>query len=194
MVKPIFYKLLFSMMFTLVFFSCENNTGITDGTRLSDDNITPVLGFPERIPADAYLNTLMMSGVTDWASYDDYYRNEVITQQEEAFYNNLQWSTISFLVKKTDFIDNAPPQNVLYYLEEILNREYINDPDVAVTLLKKQQANGLENSEVAIIARSVLAKNEEYLTADNFEKHKMRNREAFKELFDMGYDRWGKEK
>ena len=180
-------------MLTLLFFSCENEASVTEGTALSN-NVTPVLNFPERVPADAHLNTLMMSGETDWGVYDEYYKNEVLTQSSEAFFINLQWSTIAFLVKNTDLLENSTPSDHSYYLSEILNRDYVNKPDIVVSLLEKQRANGMKQSQVASIARSVLAKNENYLSKENFKKHKERNSEAFKQLFDFGYDRWGKEK
>jgi hypothetical protein len=188
----LFYSLII-VVFCGTFFSCEREDAFTDGTELSD-KITPVLGFPERVPADAYLNNLMMSGETDWQLYDTYYRNELLNQGDAEFFNNLQWSTVAHLVTNTNFLKSAPQSTQAYYLEEILKRDYINKPAVVVSLLREQQINGVEDHKLASVAREVLSKNKAHLSEDNFKKHQARNQEAFKELFDLGYDRWGKEK
>lgn len=187
------FSLLFIGMFFSAFFSCEREDAFTEGTELSD-KITPVLDFPERVPADAYLNNLMMSGETDWKSYDVYYRSELLNQSDAVFYNNLQWSTVAHMVMNTNFLESAPQSTHAYYLEEILKRDYFNKPSVIVSLLRQQQANGVEDQKIASIAREVLSKNKAHLSEDNFKKHQAKNKEALKELFDLGYDRWGKEK
>jgi hypothetical protein len=82
--KSTLFQLLVASMFAFTFFWCEGEASATEGTTLSDD-IIPVLNFPERVPADAHLNTLMMSEQTDWVVYDEYYRNEVLAQSNEVF-------------------------------------------------------------------------------------------------------------
>ncbi|TXF90100.1 hypothetical protein FUA23_07620 [Neolewinella aurantiaca] len=193
MFKSTLFHMLIVSIIAIGFLSCGNETPITEGTSLSDD-ISPVLNFPERIPADAHINTLIMTNERDWTVYDKYYQNEVLAQHDEVFFSNLQWSTISHLVRNTDFLQNSETENQHYYLSEILDRDYINKPEVVVAILNEMKADVTETSELARIARLVLDKNTKFLSQDNFKKHKERNQEAYQALFDFGYDRWAQER
>ncbi|MBC6992630.1 hypothetical protein QWY85_02495 [Neolewinella lacunae] len=193
MFKSNLLYLFVASVLALSLFSCESENSVTEGTVLSDD-ISPVLGFPERIPADSKLNTLMMSGQTDWGAYDKLYREDVLAQSKEVYFDNLQWATISFLMENTDFLASAPTEDQLFYLTEISHRDFVNQPGVAVSLLKKLQSSGIDGSKLASAAREILAKNKNFLTDENYKKHEELNSDALKELFDFGYDRWAREK
>ncbi len=155
--------------------------------------LDPIEDFVGKIPLDNVFNDLASKPSSTWKDFDNFYKEHVLTEKGAHYYNNLQWVTISHMIAEKNFLAEATLEDKEYYLEQIFSRDFVNEPSVAVLLLRDLQSVKTE-SEIASYARKVLSKNEAHLTPTNFEKHKTRNASSRVALVDMGYTRWGEEK
>ncbi|MBC6995804.1 hypothetical protein QWY85_17685 [Neolewinella lacunae] len=157
----------------------------------ADDFSARTVEFPGKIPADAYVNTLMMSGTATWQDYDAYYRLEVSKLAGEHYYDNLQWLTLTQTVLHPQFMSGADAATKDFYIQEMMGRHFINEAKVAEVLLGDLLERGATTSEVARLAREVIAINKEYLTEDNYKQYEERNQPSISQVLLLGYTRWG---
>ncbi len=183
------------LVFTLGLFACTKDGNLTtDGSPTAipaDDLSTRTVEFPGKIPADAYVNTLMMSGTATWQDYDAYYRLEISEFEGEHYYDNLQWLTLTQTVLHPQFISHADAAKKDFYIQEMMGRHFINEAKVAEVLLGDLLERGGAASEVARLAREVIAINKEYLSEDKYKQYEERNQPSISQVLLLGYTRWG---
>ena len=154
--------------------SCQSDEVTNDISNseyaLMESNNVVMAEHPGVVPTDNELYIISLDPSTTWSTYDDFYQRVVVKGENLTYYDNLQWSCISEMVQFTSFLDEAPVDKKLFYLEEVFKRDYINEPRIATKLLGGAQSE-LTTEEFMNYAKSVYYINKKHLTAENWKKH-----------------------
>ena len=181
----------------LLLFGCSGNQSQEEHTRIIERAImeenSATVEFNGKIPSSNKIITLGNSQSTTWQNYDSFYKEELKAFENEHYYSNLQWITLSRMIKHNRFLEEADSSQKLYYLKEMLSRNYVNQPELAVILLNDLKAE-LTASKIAEYARLVYTKNKEYLTEENFDNHQKTHSKGYIELNQLGWTRHGEPK
>jgi len=186
-----------SLLVAVLLTSCSNDQILEDvaetpyavvnnGNQGSED-------FLGKLPNTGEWASLSTSGTNDWRDFDDFYRKKLTLDTDKHYFNNLQWTCIAQMVKYTNFTQDATPETQQYYLDQILSRNYVNEPEVVALLLNEVKPD-IGQKKVASIARRVFELNKDHLSAENWKKHQQSHNPAYRELAEYGYTRWGEPK
>jgi len=169
----------------------EEYTTIVDRAKMDENSAT--IDFNGKIPSSNKVIALSNSETTTWRDFDGFYKKDLAAFEGEHYYRNLQWILLANIIKNDSFLNEADSSLKLYYLNEILSRDYINQPEVAVILLNDLRQI-LPMTQIAADARLIYNKNQKYLTKENFSNHQKTHSKGYIEINQLGWSRWGEPK
>jgi len=184
-------------------FSCQlsENEKLEETLRLNEElrvtaakNDRKESEAPGVMPSDHKL--LLMIHEPDKYGWNDYYqflKNELNNEVDKHYYTNLQWINMSQIVKARDFAD-APSAISKELWDIISDRKFINEPEVAYTLLNKLKYSGTLNEvQVANLAKNVMEKNKTFFEGnpEGWKQTYESNFEGYQKLMNLTCDRWG---
>jgi len=147
-------------------------------------------GAPGIVPGDAGLHDITADVTAGWQAYDTYYRTLDTKYGGETFLDNLKWMTVEHMVRFSNFSE-ADEDIHRFYLNELIQRSFVNNPDVGLTILN--QTKGLIDQERARFSHDMVMINEAWLERDEVYKkrHQDMHHEAYAALNAHAFNRWG---
>lgn len=149
----------------------------------------PTEAAPGQIPSSATINDLILTPDISWYELDRYYREGSLAISGEHYYENARWVALEQTILHPDFADQSTLEDREFYLQELRNRKFINNPSVMLALLD-QLADNLPAAAIAAAARHAVA-SIDFLPENGRANFKKRHSAALTELMMLGYDRWG---
>lgn len=183
-------KNLVSICFLFVLMACQPSDEYNSKEISLQRENQPQVTAPGVVPGDIGLDDIALDTSSTWKEYDHFYKEKVFHLKDEHFYDNLQWMTINNMVLFSNF-NQAPVEIKKFYLSEILNRKFINNPDMFLKMITSCEY--LSEKEIAKAAFEAYMINIDHLK-DNEpyrESHHEKYKNGYEALGALAFDRWG---
>jgi hypothetical protein len=107
----------------------------------------------------------MLVGKYSLADLDDYYRNVLSLEKEEAYYNNARKGVISSMVQSYGLAEKGDDASVAFYLKEVQGLKLMQ-PDVTLKLLSRAEKS-MDPEELKNIAGKIYELNQKAIAGLN---------------------------
>lgn len=128
--------------------SIESTALIQDRTLIREPRPKEILPYGHK--SNEYATQIGNYSLSD---LDDYYRNELSKEKEEAYYNNARKGVISSMVQAYGLAEKGDDKSIAFYLNEIQELKLMQ-PDVTLKLLIRAEKS-MDSEEVKTIAGKI---------------------------------------
>jgi len=156
-------RLLFFLAFIFIITGCsslEPTALVVDRTLIREPRPKEVLPYGHK--SNEYA---MLVGKYSLADLDDYYRNVLSLEKEEAYYNNARKGVISSMVQSYGLAEKGDDASIVFYLNEVQGLKLLQ-PDVTLKLLSRAEKS-MDPEELKNIAGKIYEYNQEAIAGLN---------------------------
>ena len=156
-------RLLFFLAFIFIIAGCsslEPTALVVDRTLIREPRPKEVLPYGHK--SNEYATLV---GTYSLADLDDYYRNVLSLEKEEAYYNNARKGMISSMVQSYGLAEKGDDASIAFYLNEVQGLKLMQ-PDVTLKLLSRAEKS-MDPEELKNIAGKIYEFNQEAIAGLN---------------------------